>query len=45
MTTGQAQPTSQQQQKQVRKPPFADWPTIKILIPPQGEHFAISDLD
>ncbi|KAF9447185.1 hypothetical protein P691DRAFT_802873 [Macrolepiota fuliginosa MF-IS2] len=38
MSTGQAQPTSQQQQqKQARKPPFADWPTIKILTPPQGQ--------
>ncbi|KAF8161245.1 hypothetical protein B0H34DRAFT_857717 [Crassisporium funariophilum] len=26
----------QQQQQRVRKPPFADWPTIKILTPPQG---------
>ncbi|KAF8967927.1 hypothetical protein BDZ97DRAFT_1916500 [Flammula alnicola] len=26
----------QQQQPRVRKPPFADWPTIKILTPPQG---------
>ncbi|KAF8897094.1 hypothetical protein CPB84DRAFT_1781550 [Gymnopilus junonius] len=26
----------QQQQSRVRKPPFADWPTIKILTPPQG---------
>ena len=25
MTTGQAQPASQKQQKQVNKPPFADW--------------------
>ena len=37
MTTSQAQPASQKQQKQVNKPPFADWPTIKILTPPQGE--------
>ncbi|KXN85311.1 hypothetical protein AN958_11411 [Leucoagaricus sp. SymC.cos] len=36
MSTGQAQPASQQQRKHVRKPPFADWPTIKILTPPQG---------
>lgn len=43
MTTGQAQPTSQQQQKQVRKPPFADWPTIKILIPPQGRFSLAND--
>jgi len=27
----------QQQQQRVRKPPFADWPTIKILTPPQGK--------
>ncbi|KAF8891747.1 hypothetical protein BD779DRAFT_1621802 [Infundibulicybe gibba] len=36
MSTGQAQPAQQQQQQQVRKPPFANWPTIKILMPPQG---------
>ncbi|TFK44862.1 hypothetical protein BDQ12DRAFT_702199 [Crucibulum laeve] len=35
-STGQAQPTSQQQNQRVRKPPFANWPTIKILTPPQG---------
>ena len=27
----------QQQQQRMRKPPFADWPTIKILTPPQGK--------
>lgn len=27
----------QQQQHRMRKPPFADWPTIKILTPPQGK--------
>ncbi|KAF5354958.1 hypothetical protein D9756_005427 [Leucocoprinus leucothites] len=43
MTTGQAQPASQQQQKQVRKPPFADWPTIKILTPPQGRFSLAND--
>ncbi|TEB38475.1 hypothetical protein FA13DRAFT_1726153 [Coprinellus micaceus] len=26
----------QQQQQRVRKPPFANWPTFKILTPPQG---------
>ncbi|PPQ66305.1 hypothetical protein CVT24_007302 [Panaeolus cyanescens] len=26
----------QQQQSRMRKPPLADWPTIKILTPPQG---------
>ncbi|KAF8176515.1 hypothetical protein BJ912DRAFT_884522 [Pholiota molesta] len=26
----------QQQQPRIHKPPFADWPTIKILTPPQG---------
>ncbi|KAF9526655.1 hypothetical protein CPB83DRAFT_857578 [Crepidotus variabilis] len=37
-TSEQAPAPSQQQQQQqrVRKPPFADWPTIKILTPPQG---------
>ncbi|TFK74034.1 hypothetical protein BDN72DRAFT_834042 [Pluteus cervinus] len=35
MSTGAAQPTQQQQQVP-RKPPFSDWPTIKILTPPQG---------
>jgi hypothetical protein len=29
----------QQQQQRVRKPPFADWPTIKILTPPQGKFY------
>jgi len=37
MSAAQAQPTSQQQQARARKPPFADWPTIKILTPPQGQ--------
>ncbi|TFK23930.1 hypothetical protein FA15DRAFT_670017 [Coprinopsis marcescibilis] len=30
------QASQQQQQQRPRKPPFADWPTIKILTPPQG---------
>ncbi|XP_006461223.1 hypothetical protein AGABI2DRAFT_192757 [Agaricus bisporus var. bisporus H97] len=38
MSSAQSQPaSSQQQQKEVRKPPFANWPTIKILTPPQGQ--------
>ena len=37
-----AQPAPRQQQQQgARKPPFADWPTIKILTPPQGISFSI----
>jgi len=35
MSTRPVQPV-QHHQQQVRKPPFADWPTIKILTPPQG---------
>ncbi|KAF4620666.1 hypothetical protein D9613_000818 [Agrocybe pediades] len=32
-----APPQQQQQQPpRVRKPPFSDWPTIKIMTPPQG---------
>jgi hypothetical protein len=40
MSSSSSQPNSasqQQQQQRVRKPPFADWPTIKILTPPQGK--------
>ncbi|KAH9485036.1 hypothetical protein JR316_0001940 [Psilocybe cubensis] len=39
MSTSEQTPApsqQQQQQQRVRKPPFADWPTIKILTPPQG---------
>lgn len=37
-SSSSSQPGSsqQQQQQRIRKPPFADWPTIKILTPPQG---------
>ncbi|KAF5317057.1 hypothetical protein D9611_004026 [Ephemerocybe angulata] len=34
---------SQQRQPRVRKPPFADWPTFKILTPPQGQFSLKSD--
>ena len=38
------QPPISTQTPRVRKPPFADWPTIKILIPPQGEYSLVAEL-
>ncbi|RXW19208.1 hypothetical protein EST38_g6640 [Candolleomyces aberdarensis] len=38
-----SQEASQQQQARVRKHPFADWPTIKILTPPQGRYSPKAD--
>ncbi|KAF8653291.1 hypothetical protein AX16_003993 [Volvariella volvacea WC 439] len=42
MTTQPTKPV-QQQQPRVRKPPFADWPTIKILTPPGGRFSTTRD--
>ena len=40
----QSSQEQQQQNKVGKKPPFADWPTIKILSPPQGECLLVADL-
>lgn len=40
MSSTHEQPT--QQPQRVRKPAFSDWPTIKILTPPQGELLTVN---
>jgi len=48
MSPSEQTPAPAQQKQQpprVRKPPFSDWPTIKILTPPQGKFSFSADVN